>query len=54
VFGYVTGGMDAVAKLQTGDVIRSARVTSGADRLVLPAAGNGEQQVAAAPALSQQ
>jgi hypothetical protein len=36
VFGYVTGGLDAVGKLETGDVIRSARLVSGRDRLVVP------------------
>lgn len=36
VFGYVTSGMDNVSKLQTGDVIRSAKLVAGRDRLVLP------------------
>lgn len=39
VFGYVTSGLgDVVAKLESGDVIVSARITSGLDRLVRPAA----------------
>lgn len=36
VFGYVTSGMDNVAKLQTGDVIRSAKLVAGKERLVVP------------------
>eukprot|EP00775_Hariotina_reticulata_P002402 gene2402-2706_t len=36
VFGYVTDGMDVVGKLQTGDIISKAEVTSGIDRLVRP------------------
>jgi cyclophilin family peptidyl-prolyl cis-trans isomerase len=36
VFGYVTSGMDNVAKLQTGDVIRSAQLVAGKERLVVP------------------
>lgn len=43
VFGYVTSGMENIVKLQTGDIIRSARLTSGEDRLVVP-----QQQVSAA------
>lgn len=38
VFGYVTEGLDAVSRVENGDVITGARVVSGADRLVLPAA----------------
>jgi peptidyl-prolyl cis-trans isomerase B (cyclophilin B) len=38
VFGYVTSGMDNVVKLQTGDMIRSAKLTSGKERLVVPPA----------------
>lgn len=35
VFGYVTDGMDSiVARLESGDRIVSARLVSGADRLV--------------------
>lgn len=33
VFGYVTQGMDVVDKIQQGDRIESAKVTSGADNL---------------------
>ncbi|GJP74800.1 hypothetical protein CLOP_g5335 [Closterium sp. NIES-67] len=36
VFGYVTKGRDVLAQLRTGDVIQSARIVSGADRLVVP------------------
>jgi len=36
VFGYVTDGMDVVGKLQTGDIISKAEVTSGLDRLMRP------------------
>ncbi|KXZ48859.1 hypothetical protein GPECTOR_25g444 [Gonium pectorale] len=36
VFGYVTDGMEAVARLEPGDVIVGAKVVSGADKLVLP------------------
>ncbi|CAI5476940.1 unnamed protein product [Closterium sp. Yama58-4] len=34
VFGYVTKGRDVLAQLRTGDVIQSARIVAGADRLV--------------------
>mmetsp|Transcript_12796 Transcript_12796/g.42239 ORF Transcript_12796/g.42239 Transcript_12796/m.42239 type:complete len:423 (+) Transcript_12796:76-1344(+) len=37
VFGYVTGGVAELAKLRGGDRIRSFRITSGEDKLVLPA-----------------
>lgn len=37
VFGYVTRGMDVISTLKTGDVIVSARLVSGADKLVRPA-----------------
>ncbi|MGC1310399.1 MAG: peptidylprolyl isomerase [Phormidesmis sp.] len=36
VFGYVTDGMDVVDDVQLGDVISAAKVTAGADNLVLP------------------
>lgn len=49
VFGYVTSGMDSIAKLQTGDIIRSAKLISGKERLVLPHQPE-QQQVAAAAA----
>lgn len=38
VFGYVTEGMDVIGGLASGDVIRSAKLTAGRERLVLPAA----------------
>ncbi len=36
VFGYVTDGMNVVDDVQVGDVIRSVKVTAGADNLVQP------------------
>ncbi|KAK9674072.1 hypothetical protein RND81_12G209000 [Saponaria officinalis] len=36
VFGYTTAGRDVLAQIKTGDIIRSAKLTEGADRLVLP------------------
>lgn len=36
VFGYVVDGLDSVARLQTGDVIVSARLVDGVDRLKKP------------------
>ena len=38
VFGYVTEGLESVARVENGDIITGARVLSGADRLVIPAA----------------
>lgn len=38
VFGYVTAGLDVVNSLKSGDVIVSAKVVSGADKLVRPTA----------------
>eukprot|EP00250_Pteridium_aquilinum_P016844 c23319_g1_i1 orf=434-1741(-) len=35
VFGYVTNGKELLSQLRTGDVIESARLVSGADRLVV-------------------
>eukprot|EP00877_Chromochloris_zofingiensis_P007222 jgi/Chrzof1/2753/Cz11g28010.t1_CYP37 len=37
VFGYVTKGMDVVRGLQSGDVIVTAQLLSGADKLLRPA-----------------
>lgn len=51
VFGYVTSGMDSVAKLQTGDVIRSAKLISGRETLVVPQAPEQQAIAAAAPAV---
>ena len=34
VFGYVTNGLEDEIKVESGDVIESAKVTSGLDKLV--------------------
>ncbi|KAI3441555.1 Peptidylprolyl isomerase [Psidium guajava] len=36
VFGYVTTGRDILSQIKTGDVIRSAKLVEGQDRLVVP------------------
>lgn len=36
VFGYITKGMELLPQLQSGDIIVSAKILSGADRLVQP------------------
>ncbi|XP_042520908.1 peptidyl-prolyl cis-trans isomerase CYP37, chloroplastic isoform X3 [Macadamia integrifolia] len=36
VFGYTTLGRDILSQINTGDVIRSARLVEGRDRLILP------------------
>ncbi|RZC09066.1 peptidyl-prolyl cis-trans isomerase CYP37, chloroplastic-like [Glycine soja] len=36
VFGYTTAGRDILPQIKTGDVIRSAKLIEGQDRLVLP------------------
>ncbi|KAJ7531199.1 hypothetical protein O6H91_14G036100 [Diphasiastrum complanatum] len=36
VFGYVVSGKELLSQLRTGDIIRSAKLTSGADRLIFP------------------
>ncbi|KAM7252016.1 hypothetical protein ACFE04_023899 [Oxalis oulophora] len=38
VFGYVTVGREILPEIKTGDVIRSAKLLEGEDKLVLPAA----------------
>lgn len=38
VFGYVTTGRDVLSQLKTGDIIRSAKLVEGQDRLILPSA----------------
>lgn len=51
VFGYVTEGMDEVmSKLQPGDVIVSARIVAGADKLQRPGLA-AAAAAAAAPAV---
>ncbi|XP_071723619.1 peptidyl-prolyl cis-trans isomerase CYP37, chloroplastic-like [Rutidosis leptorrhynchoides] len=37
VFGYVTVGREILPEIKTGDVIRSAKLVEGQDKLVLPA-----------------
>ena len=34
VFGYVTKGKELLSQLKTGDIIKEAKLVSGADRLV--------------------
>ncbi|KAF8014883.1 hypothetical protein BT93_H0623 [Corymbia citriodora subsp. variegata] len=36
VFGYATTGRDTLSQIKTGDVIRSAKLVEGRDRLVVP------------------
>lgn len=36
VFGYATAGKEILSQIKTGDVIRSAKLLEGRDRLVLP------------------
>lgn len=36
VFGYTTGGREILSQIKTGDVVRSAKLVEGQDRLVLP------------------
>ena len=36
VFGYITKGMELLPQLQSGDIIVSSKILSGADRLVKP------------------
>ncbi|KAL2644810.1 hypothetical protein R1flu_012397 [Riccia fluitans] len=40
VFGYVTKGKELLSQLKTGDIIQTATLVSGQDRLVLPSSGN--------------
>ncbi|KAJ1408516.1 Cyclophilin-type peptidyl-prolyl cis-trans isomerase domain [Sesbania bispinosa] len=39
VFGYTTTGRDILPQIKTGDIIRSAKLIEGQDRLVLPKEG---------------
>ena len=41
VFGYVTGGAEVLPRLRPGDVLASARLVSGGERLVVPGGGGG-------------
>lgn len=36
VFGYATAGREILSQIKTGDIIRSAKLLEGRDRLVLP------------------
>lgn len=36
VFGYVTNGKELLSQIRTGDIIQSAKLVSGADRLIVP------------------
>ncbi|XP_038903061.1 peptidyl-prolyl cis-trans isomerase CYP37, chloroplastic isoform X3 [Benincasa hispida] len=36
VFGYTTVGRDILSQIKTGDIVRSAKLVEGRDRLVLP------------------
>lgn len=40
VFGYTTVGRDILPQIKTGDIIRSAKLVEGQDRLVLPPQDN--------------
>ncbi|XP_015061371.1 peptidyl-prolyl cis-trans isomerase CYP37, chloroplastic isoform X1 [Solanum pennellii] len=40
VFGYTTVGRDILPQIKTGDIIRSAKMVEGQDRLVLPPQDN--------------
>lgn len=40
VFGYVTNGKELLSQLRTGDVIESAKLVSGVDRLVIQPVNN--------------
>ncbi|KAL6856041.1 hypothetical protein ACP4OV_018843 [Aristida adscensionis] len=42
VFGYTTDGREVLSQIKNGDIIRSAKLVQGRDRLVLPAAAPGE------------
>lgn len=36
LFRYTTGGREILSQIKTGDVVRSAKLVEGEDRLVLP------------------
>uniref|UniRef100_A0A0D9X0E8 PPIase cyclophilin-type domain-containing protein n=1 Tax=Leersia perrieri TaxID=77586 RepID=A0A0D9X0E8_9ORYZ len=38
VFGYTTDGREVLSQIKTGDIIRSAKIVQGRERLVLPTA----------------
>ncbi|CAN6453491.1 unnamed protein product [Victoria cruziana] len=40
VFGYVTAGREILSQLKTGDMIQSAKLLEGHDRLILPISSN--------------
>ncbi|KAL1202506.1 Peptidyl-prolyl cis-trans isomerase CYP37 [Cardamine amara subsp. amara] len=40
VFGYTTAGRDILGQIKTGDIIKSAKLIEGQDRLILPPQNN--------------
>ncbi|KAL5197843.1 hypothetical protein ABZP36_001355 [Zizania latifolia] len=42
VFGYTTDGREVLSQIKTGDIIRSAKLVQGRERLVLPPEASGE------------
>ncbi|KFK38895.1 hypothetical protein AALP_AA3G174800 [Arabis alpina] len=40
VFGYTTSGKDLLGQIKTGDIIKSAKLIEGQDRLILPTQNN--------------
>ncbi|XP_024015620.1 peptidyl-prolyl cis-trans isomerase CYP37, chloroplastic isoform X2 [Eutrema salsugineum] len=40
VFGYTTAGRDILGQIKTGDIIKSAKLIEGQDRLILPTHNN--------------
>ncbi|CAA7058094.1 unnamed protein product [Microthlaspi erraticum] len=40
VFGYTTGGREILGQIKTGDIIKSAKLVQGQDRLLLPPQNN--------------
>uniref|UniRef100_A0A0E0ED70 PPIase cyclophilin-type domain-containing protein n=1 Tax=Oryza meridionalis TaxID=40149 RepID=A0A0E0ED70_9ORYZ len=42
VFGYTTDGREVLSQIKTGDIIRSAKLVQGRERLVLPPAAPAE------------
>ncbi|CAN8269298.1 unnamed protein product [Cochlearia groenlandica] len=42
VFGYTTAGRDILGQIKTGDIIKSAKLIEGQDRLILPSQDNNK------------